>query len=274
MNNDQFVILRSNFSNNDLLSSLGAQVRETRITGYLGYLLSINHPALLSLFKITERIKEIRLEFKLLTQRCDIIIISEKYHYIIEAKLYYENPESQLLNQANEYKKKYPNAKIKKIAISNFENLNSNSNIQNYSWNSIYNSLNKNLGNNNLQKILGKELLKHMENQGIIKRNDQFEIYAREVNKEPFLTFFLKGHTYFCKFEKSSNISKCSYFAPHFGKEISKVSPGIKEGISYIAKIKEIVYVDNFSKIEEIIKDYVKKEKIIRNFPGACPDFS
>jgi hypothetical protein len=101
--------------------------------------------------------------------------------------------------------------------------------------------------------------MNHLEDTGMVNVNHK-EVYARDVNKIPNLSLFLLGHVYFCK--ANDNIYKCSYFAPYFGNQIAIISPGIKEGLSYIAKIDNHVEVNSFEELSDGIKNHIKKNKL------------
>lgn len=118
-------------------------------------------------------------------------------------------------------------------------------------------------------------MLKHY----LVAEKDFDEIYAREIGNIETLQLFLKCGIYQCGYEQSGNISSAHYFAPHFADHLVKIYPGIAEGISYIARIEDIVRAkDKKSYINEIIKHrgrtWFKKEKDILLSPfkiwGEC----
>lgn len=257
------VIIRSNNGKSDLLSSMGSDLKETRITGFLGYLLSLRPTNLLKLFQIKdERIISVQIERKLKSQRCDIIVRTSAVDYIIEAKLFYEDPTPQLLKQKLEYKN-ISQSEIKLIGITNNKSI-ENSKAAIFDWNDIYNCLND--SQSIKIKILCEELKLHLENNGLVKI-DTPDIYAREVADLTSLNMFLKAQIYYCPYMKSSKIEKCKYFAPHFSKNIIKISPGINYGISYVAKICGIEYVENIDDLKKVVFQHIKANKLRSLFP-------
>lgn len=100
--------------------------------------------------------------------------------------------------------------------------------------------------------------MKHLE-EGMVNTNKK-EVYARDVNKLTNMSLFLQAQVYF--FKANDNMYKCAYFAPYFGNKISTISPGIKEGLSYVAKIESHIEVNSFEELVNTIKMHVKKEKL------------
>ena len=112
--------------------------------------------------------------------------------------------------------------------------------------------------NGHKQRVLSEEFMKHLE-EGMVNTNKK-EVYARDVNKLTNMSLFLQAQVYFCK--AKDNMYKCSYFTPYFGNKISTISPGIKEGLSYVAKIESHIEVNSFEELVNTIKMHVKKEKL------------
>lgn len=251
------IILRSNKSSNDLLSCFGSKVKETRLTSYLGYLLSLDILTLNEYFGI-RGIKEIIIEKKLETQRCDIIVKTLKKNIIIEAKISNTSTEEQLKKQHQEFKKRYE-GKIDLISLTrNTIPVNSKV-IHSKSWGELYSLLKRGKYSNNKQKILCEEFMSHLENSGIVTKNEK-QVYARDLNKEPYLSLFLKSHIYSCGY--TENIHKCSYFAPYFGSKISTISPGVDEGLSYVAKIYAHMKINNLDDLKIAILEHIKNKKL------------
>lgn len=264
MNNSRTILIRSNVGKKDLLSSLGTDLKQTRITGYLGYLLSLRPPKLLNLFQIKDHnVISVRVEEHLKTQRCDIIVETAEVDFLIEAKLFYENPVPQLLKQRSEYLKT-TQKEVQLIGITNNNSIKS-AEVKIFNWNDIYSHLDD---NKIKSKILSEELKMHLENTGLVKTETP-EIYARELGTEISLNFFLKAHTYYCPYKKSSKIEKCGYFAPHFGKNITKISPGLNYGISYLAQIDRIEYVETGDELKHIVLQHIKTKKLKSIYPDV-----
>jgi hypothetical protein len=257
---NESIILRSNKSSNDLLSCFSMKAKETRLTSYLAYLLSLDIDVLNKYFNI-DSVQEIIIEKKLKTQRCDIIAKSIKKHIIIEAKINNTNTGQQIRKQYDEFKEQF-SGKIDLVSLTrNTISIQSNV-IFSKSWEGLYNQLKKAKFQNQKQKILCEEFMNHLENSGIVTKSEK-QVYARDLNKEPYLSLFLKTHAYLCKYNE--NIHRCSYFAPYFGSKISSISPGVDEGLSYIAKIYSHIQITDMEKLEFAIHKHIKDKKL-KNF--------
>lgn len=252
------IVLRGNSESNNLVSAFGKTIMETRLTSFLGYLISLNIIQLNGYLDINYPISKIVLEKSLKTQRCDIVIETINNDVIIEAKVNNKNTTLQIEKQYKEYSSKYKKA-IKRVSLTRNAKLFSNPNILSKSWQGVYQSLSTAVNLNSKQKVLSEEFMSHLSSTGLVDIRNK-EVYARDVNKVPNLALFLKAQVYFCKFIE--NIYKCSYFAPYFGNKISVISPGIKEGMSYIGKIISHIEVNNYQELSDAIRKHIKDQKI------------
>ncbi len=87
----------------------------------------------------------------------------------------------------------------------------------------------------------------------MIKKTNSVEIYAREINNEESLNLFLKARVYRCKYQASSSLPEALYFAPHFGRSIANAHPGVKQGISYVARIDAVEVVDSWKEMLSVV---------------------
>jgi len=83
---NEYIVIRSDSETSNLISAFGVGVKETRLTSFLGYLISLNITELCNYFEIKSPILTITIEKKLTTQRCDIVIETIENCIIIEAK--------------------------------------------------------------------------------------------------------------------------------------------------------------------------------------------
>ena len=200
----EVILLRSNTGTKDLIGSLGFSLDETRITGFLGYLLSYRPTTLLEGLGISDgRIESVAIEKKLETQRCDIVVETSQYVYVIEAKLHYQDPIEQLLKQEREIRAR-TRKKIRLIGITNNTRI-PKSGVTLLSWNDIHRSLAG--GESARISLLYEELKMHLENSGLANFTG-LDIYAREVGDVQSLNVFLKCQAYYCHYMKSSNVEK------------------------------------------------------------------
>jgi hypothetical protein len=260
------VVLRSQNPRNDVLSSFSNSPKETRITSYLGYLLSLDINAIINYFGIQHAIQNVLLERTLSTQRCDIIVQTIKVDYIIEAKINNQNPESQVLLQAQEYQNHYPGRNVKMLIITPDRITVKDSRVTAFSWKKLSSCIRNNMPKALKPKILCEEFMNHLENTGIVPRTNIKEVYARDVNREPQSSLFIKGNVYYCNYNE--NISQCNYFAPYFGRKISEILPGVREGLYYVSFIYDHIGIYSYEDLVKEIKIHVRKRKLKKQFPN------
>ena len=215
MKSAETVVIRSRGISNDLLSAFGSTPKETRLTALLGYLLYLEHKSLLEVFGIKRKITSIRLEYVMGSQRTDIIVTADPLVYIIEAKLYTDDPYTQLIKQFSEIKRipDFKGMQIKLFALTQSSGKSKKGRVNYISWSDLYKKLkSSNSKLNSKQKFLGEEFMKHLENQGIVRNESGYEVYARELNSEINLRFFLQGRLYFCKKENKTSIKNWIFF--------------------------------------------------------------
>jgi hypothetical protein len=94
----------------------------------------------------------------------------------------------------------------------------------------------------------------------MIKATESLEIYAREINEPITLALFIQGHIYGCDYEKNNKVKRAQYFAPHFGKSISRQQPGIFIGVSYVAKIEQVFVATTWSDFKDGVCEYRGKQ--------------
>jgi hypothetical protein len=135
-----------------------------------------------------------------------------------------------------------------------------------YTWNEFAHHLKSLTKNKNYEiKYLCGEILKYMEEHSMVRKKDTLEVYAREINDESSLNFFLKAHIYGCDYKKSNKINEAKYFAPHFAHHIAKQHPGISRGISYIAFIEHVVVSESWNEFINQVKEIRGKSWIRKN---------
>jgi len=63
---------------------------------------------------------------------------------------------------------------------------------------------------------------------------------------------------YGCNYEPSSQMAEALYFAPHLGQKIATLTPGIRPGIGYIAKIEQIEIVETWDDLNGAVREAQK----------------
>jgi hypothetical protein len=62
----------------------------------------------------------------------------------------------------------------------------------------------------------------------------------------PKETVVLNRMAVVCTYQEGSRMAEALYFAPHFGQAIARNHPGVRVGISYIARIESIEVVESW----------------------------
>jgi hypothetical protein len=250
---EEIVLFRSGSVVSSLLGAFGSSLRETRLTSLLGFLISCVPEEFGNFFGVDNTVLEVMLETHHSSSkepgRSDIILKTKRGNIVIEAKVGYHNP----LRQSQ----KYP--AYKRILLTNHIPSISDRkyrNIKYVNWNQLAKFL-QSLAKRKTSylKFLCNDIIKYLETHSMIKKKESVEIYAREINNEYTLNFFLKARMYGCYFEKSSKLSEALYFSPHFGISIARNHPGVTSGISYIAKIEHIEVVESWKDFIAAVKD-------------------
>jgi len=266
LNSDKIPIYRQGVVVTDFLSIFGSNLRETRLSAALGYVISKIPMPFLKAFKIRGELKQISIEYEEFRKRVDVLIETEREYFIIETKVADVDPVKQILNYAKTLKKEKPVRGLGVVPYNPKERYVRS--IRIIGWDGIDAILKEILkGKVRYQdKFLIQEVRNHMLKHHLIAEKDFNEIYAREIGNIETLQLFLKCGIYQCSYEQSENIYSVRYFAPHFSGSLAKIYPGVRQGISYIAKIEDIVRAkDKKSYVDEICKhrgrSWYKKEK-------------
>jgi hypothetical protein len=99
---------------------------------------------------------------------------------------------------------------------------------------------NKSIFRQGKEQFVSEDLIKHLQEHGMIMKDQPIDIYARDINEPTTADFFLKTRVYGCEYKASRNFSLVHYFAPYFGRDVAWTHPGLLEGISYVAKIESV----------------------------------
>lgn len=238
-------LLRAGTVVSSYLGSFGRAVRETRLTASLGYLMSLQPAPFLALFRIPGTATSLRLENRHGEDRSDIFIETSAGTVVIEAKVGSKNP----LVQARKYGAKWT------ILLTHYRSVSkAKGRIRYVTWDELAEVIRTLKKSKNIKvRVYSEDLLKHLEETGMITREQAPEIYAREINEPDTLTLFIKGQMYGCWYEEGSRLPEARYFAPHFGKSIAKSHPGVNVGISYVASIENIEIVQKWADVRQAV---------------------
>lgn len=263
------VLYRGNELVGDLLSAFGDKLKETRLTAALGYLLAGNPEFLPSKLGLRfSTIRSIGIEQRKKDDRTDIQIETDRNLVVIEAKISAQDPGIQTKRYLQTFKVR--GLKTIGIALVPFGTaLTWEGNLGYLPWNVLVQWLSEKSFKNHLpvaQKFLLGEFMSYVNRHGLVRAKAPKEIYAREINDEESLNLLLKHQLYQCLFQKKSQLDGANYFAPHFGFSIQKLHSGIRQGISYVAKIHAVEVIRNREEYQDAVvrfhgKTYFKKFK-------------
>lgn len=257
----KIILMRGGDPVRSLLGSFGSSLKETRLTGMLGFLMAQYPKPWQELFGIVQPITEIRLEADQKRGRADIWLETSNKKIVIEAKVSETDP----TKQANKYKAD------RDILISNHIPTSSQISRQRQyiNWDEIAKFLQEDfMAETGIPsvKYLATEVLNYMKETGLVRSASAVEIYAREINNEMTLDLFLRGRLYGCNYQKGSKIAQSLYFAPNFGKQLAQDRPSVFPGISFIAKIEAIAVTETWKNLIDAAKKYRGGQWLNQNF--------
>ena len=257
---ERIPLFRGGTAISNILGSFGSSLRETRITAYFGFLMSLAPEAFRDLFAITGVISNISLEKYETLDRSDIRLETTSGTLIIEAKIDSTDPTMQVLKYQARWR----------ICITNHRPTIGQSkakSIKYVNWQQVGNVLKAIVKRNGaFAKHLAADFLNYLERYSMVLKDNKVEVYAREINEMTTLNLFLKTQMYGCLYKKGGRLMETTYFAPHFGENIAALVPGIKSGISYVAKINRFEIVDSYAQLLQCVRihfkgSWIKKHK-------------
>jgi hypothetical protein len=241
-------LLRGGALVSSLVGSFGGALRETRLTAMLGYAISLAPEQFMDLFNVRGKVMGVTLEANHDQDRSDILIETSLGKAIVEAKCDPTDP----VTQAFKYRSKWRALLTDYVPTGNQAKLRG---VKYVSWKRIAEVLaSTSRGSNQSLRFICSDLIRYLEEHNMVRRKDSVEIYAREINEEVTLNFFLKARMYGCWYQASSRLPEALYFAPHFGRAIADAHPGVKQGISYIARIETVEVVETWKELLAVTK--------------------
>jgi len=244
---EQIELLRGGSIVSTLIGAFGSSIKETRLTALLGYLIALEPEQFLATFGFKGKARSILLENREDVGRSDIRIETTSGVGIVEAKVGGVDP----LGQSKQYKSNWTALLTQHSPAHRQRGLRS---VKYINWQHIANLLDKLLHSHSPKvRFISQDLRNYLEENGMIKKSESVEIYAREINEPVTLAMFLKAHIYGCWYESGSRLPKAQYFAPHFGQSIAYTHPGVHVGVSYIARIEHVEVVEKWEDLVDAI---------------------
>ncbi len=228
-----------------ITGAFGQSLRETRLTALLGYLIATNPDPFLQLFGFKGSAQHVSLETKHETGRSDILVETSAGTGIVEAKVNATDPSQQA--------SRYP-AQWLALLTHHVAGGSGSSRARFVTWEELGELLQRLKRSRSAHvRVLSSDLFAYLKEHRMIQSRDSVEVYAREINESVTLELFLWGKLYGCKYQKGSRLAEALYFAPHFGARISNEYPGIRTGISYVARVESVGHATTWREFRELM---------------------
>lgn len=236
-----------------LSSAQGRGLRETRLTASLGFLIALCPNDFLSAFGFQGQARAVSIEHGEQEGRSDIRIETDRGVGVVEAKVTASDPSF----QAQRYGANW------RVCLTRYRHSQSEArrgSIRYLHWLDIYPVLEKSARTSKHgRRFVAEDIIRYLREHHMVPRNDPVEIYARELNDDMTVRMFLHGQVYGCNYERNSRLPEAMYFAPHFGKRIAGIIPGIQPGISYIARIKQVEVIQSWDEFKKATQSALGK---------------
>lgn len=214
------------------LDAFGASVRETRLTAALAFLVARRPEPFMKLFGFRGEARSVVVEHRHEDGRSDILVETTAGIGVIEAKV----DATDARGQAEKYRGRWT------IVLSRYVPVRRHGRRVRYvTWDDVADVLWSVRRNRDpAVRFVSRDLLEYLETHAMTQNRESAEIYARELNEMDSVAVFLQAHLYGCWYKRGSRLPEARYFAPHFGHRIATLQPGVKQGISYIARIDRV----------------------------------
>ena len=246
-NVEEIDLLRGGSIVTSLATAFGSGLRETRLTTMLGYLVALRPDDFSSLFGFSGKPLSVSLETLHARDRSDILVTTTDGIGVVEAKVGNHDPFDQAL--------KYP-ARWRVLLTGHLPTRSERTrrDCRYLRWRAFVPLLERLSKSNRAElRFISSDLRHYLEEHHMIPQAESVEIYAREINEETTLKLFLHGRMYGCRYESGSRLPEARYLAPHFGQTIASAYPGIRVGISYLAKIQRVEVVESYKDLCEVV---------------------
>jgi hypothetical protein len=245
---EEIELLRGGSVVSTLVGAFGGHLRETRLTALLGYLIALDAAPFLDLFNFSGKARNVRIEHRHGTDRSDILIETTRGLGVVEAKVGPIDP----FEQAKKYGARWTVLLTQYIPSGQQKSLRAVSYLRWQELTRLLSTLTR--SQNRKIRFVSVDLLNYLEEHRMVRQRDSVEIYAREINEPLTLALFLQAQMYGCDYEANSPLPEALYFAPHFGQTIANTAPGIRVGISYVARIEQVEVVETWDDLFRAVR--------------------
>jgi len=242
-------LLRGGSVVSSMVGAFGGGLRETRLTAMLGYVIALSPQQFCNIFGFRGRPLSVSLETRHADDRSDILIETTAGCGVVEAKVSATDP----FQQSLKYPAKWRVLLTEHVATGKQKRLRG---VKYFRWRDLLELLQQLAGSkDNRARFVSRDLLGYLEEHSMIKTKEPVEIYAREINNEETMALFLKARMYGSIYQKGSRLAEARYFAPHFGQYIARNHPGVRVGISYIARIERVEVAETWKDFLETVAE-------------------
>jgi hypothetical protein len=242
---EEIDLLRGGAVVTSLASAFGSGLRETRLTTMLGYLVALHSEEFCRLFGFPGFARSVSLETRHDADRSDILIITSEGIGVVEAKVGNHDPFDQSLKYRADWRVLLTEHRPTKSERER--------ECRYLRWRGLVPLLDDLCTSNHAgTRFVSGDLKRYLEEHSMIAKPESVEVYARELNDTQTVTLFLHGQMYGCSYKAGSRLPEALYFAPHFGQKIAAEHPGIRYGISYLARIEAVEVVESFAELCEV----------------------
>lgn len=240
---EQIVLFRAGTVVSSLAGAFGTGLRETRLTAMLGYLVAARPELFCDIFAFRGQPLSVSLEMRHAADRSDIIVETTAGRGVVEAKVSAIDP----FRQSLKYRAQWRVLLTEYMPSDKQTDLRGTRYVR---WRDLAGPL-RELGQSKNYRVrfVSRDLLSYLGEHDMIRANEPKEIYARDLNTDDTLALFLQAQMYGCDYQKRTNLAGALYFAPCFGNQISRVHPGVRAGISYIARIERVEVVETWKSL-------------------------
>jgi hypothetical protein len=260
-------LLRSGSVVSSLAGAFGNELRETRLTAMLGYVIALEPDRFCDIFAFRGRPLSVSLETRHAADRSDILIETTAGRGVVEAKVSAADP----FRQSLKYPAKWRVLLTEHAASGKQTRLRG---VKYLRWHDLVEPLRQLAqSKDNRVRFVSRDLLNYLEEHVMIQTKESVknEIYAREINNEETLAVFLKAHMYGCYYQQGSRLAETRYFAPHFGQRIARNHPGVQVGVSYVARIERVEVVERWKDFMQAVREVRGKHWLNSHMPLLRP---
>jgi hypothetical protein len=244
---EQIDLLRGGSIVTSLANAFGSGLRETRLTAMLGYLVALRPDEFSSMFGFSGKPLSVSLETRHESDRSDILVTTTNGIGVVEAKVGVHDP----FDQVSKYAARWRVLLTEHLPTRRQRMLRGCRYLRWRDFVPLLERFSKSIRAD--VRFISGDLQQYLEEHNMIPKTDSVEVYAREINEEKTLKLFLHGRIYGCRYERGSRLPEALYFAPHFGQTIASDYPGIRVGISYLAKIQRVEVVESYKELCDVI---------------------